>query len=246
MRSTKLLGRKNYGSIPHLPGSRPNSPSDKTVGSGGLRILTQKSRPGDEIFVQEKLDGSNVGVYKKDGVLYPVTRSGHHARTSTYSQHIIFADWLEDAEIWDRFDDILLEGERIVGEWLILAHGTKYDLPHEPFVAFDLMTPVDHFGNSSRMVYDEMENRLRGNFVLPNLIHRGGPYSIEEALTALQNGGGHGAIDPPEGAVWRCERGGKIEFLAKFVRDGKQDGCYLFENEVWNSWKGKPIRTYTK
>lgn len=238
--SRKLLNRKNYGSIPHLPGSRPNSPSDKTVGDGGLRILTQKSRPGDEIFVQEKLDGSNVGVYKKDGVLYPVTRSGHHARTSKYRQHIVFADWLDDTEIWDRFNTILKDGERIIGEWLVLAHGTKYNLPHEPFVAFDLMSPVDQFGNSSRMTYDEMIVRFEGEFVLPNLIHRGGPCTIGTALKALRNGGGHGAIDPPEGAVWRCERNGKIEFLAKFVRDGKEDGCYLFDGEIWNTWTGKP------
>jgi len=52
--------------------------------------------------------------------------------------------------------------------------------------------------------------------------------------------GHHGALDPVEGAVWRVERNGKVDFLAKYVRPNKQDGKY-FESvtggaTVWNTW----------
>lgn len=40
---------------------------------------------------------------------------------------------------------------------------------------------------------------------------------------------GHGALDPVEGAVWRVERRGGGDFLAKYVRPDKTDGCYLPE-----------------
>jgi hypothetical protein len=53
---------------------------------------------------------------------------------------------------------------------------------------------------------------------------------------------GHGAIDPVEGVVYRCERKGKVDFLGKYVRPEKTDGYYLpgiGENttEIWNQYE---------
>ncbi len=57
----------------------------------------------------------------------------------------------------------------------------------------------------------------------------------------LADGGFHGALDPVEGAVWRVERNALVnpgrsgercpvvDFLAKYVRPDKIDGCYLPE-----------------
>lgn len=72
----------------------------------------------------------------------------------------------------------------MVGEWLMLAHGTRYQLKHEPFVAFDLMARND------RARYDELTDRVRnGDFVVPTVIHRGEPLSIEAAMKALDTYG---------------------------------------------------------
>ena len=50
----------------------------------------------------------------------------------------------------------------------------------------------------------------------------------------------HGALDPIEGIVYRVERLGKVDFLAKWVRPDKADGCYLpsesGQSEIWN-WR---------
>ena len=35
------------------------------------------------------------------------------------------------------FDDLLKEGERVTGEWLLQAHGLIYDIKQEPIVFFD-------------------------------------------------------------------------------------------------------------
>lgn len=124
---------------------------------------------------------------------------------------------------------------------MVVAHGTIYDLPHEPFIAFDLMRMRDWTsGNDYRVLYDEFLEKVDGQFVTAAEIHRGSPISIDDVMGALGDHGFHNAIDPPEGAVWRVERDGKVEFLVKFVRDGKIDGCYLGEDVVWNNWKGKP------
>lgn len=66
---------------------------------------------------------------------------------------------------------------------------------------------------------------------------------------------GHGAMDPVEGAVWRVERNAQInrssservwmvDYLAKYVRPDKVDGCYLPEKNggtpIWNWYPVMP------
>src|SRR2546430_1897585 len=128
----KPLGMKNDGHIAHLPGSRMG-PGDHTCEAGQARIATLKARDRhDHIIVQEKLDGTNVGVARVDGVLYPLVRAGYVADTSPFEQHWRFAQWVYSNQ--DRFLAVLRDGERLVGEWLMQAHGTRYQLEHEPFV----------------------------------------------------------------------------------------------------------------
>ncbi|WP_437896065.1 hypothetical protein [Sorangium sp. So ce124] len=55
------LGRKAYFKIPHLPGSRTGS-SDRTAPRELAERCLVASRPGEEVLVQEKLDGSCVAV----------------------------------------------------------------------------------------------------------------------------------------------------------------------------------------
>jgi hypothetical protein len=163
-----------------------------------------------------------------DGKLYPLVRSGYVANSSPYEQHQYFYQWVWLHE--DRFRQVLKEGERLVGEWLLQAHGTRYQLTHEPFVAFDLIHA------NRRVSYAEFCDRVAPFFTIPHLIHQGAPFSIESAVSAIAQSG-HGAIDPVEGAIWRVERQGKVDFLVKFVHHHKQDGLYLPETYgqiVWN------------
>ena len=56
---------------------------------------------------------------------------------------------------------------------------------------------------------------------------------------------GHGAIDGVEGAVWRVERKGVVDFLGKYVRPDKVDGKYLEsvtgQGPVFNWQPSSPI-----
>jgi hypothetical protein len=242
-RPSKPLGHKSYGSIGHLPGSRMDVnhtkyATGKVVGkdfgvhAGQAAICTTKVRDQkDRVYVQEKLDGSNVAVANIDGVLVALSRSGYEARTSPYVQHHIFADWV--AANLTMFD-FLKPGERVAGEWLAQAHGTRYALTHEPFVAFDIMR-----NGHERATYDEVLDRTRCRLVMPQLIAEN-PITVEGAMFHLGRRGWHGALDPAEGCVWRVERDGKVDFLAKYVRPDKVDGCYLPEvsgkEAIWN-WK---------
>ncbi len=229
----KPFGIKSYGSIAHLPGSRIGV-GDHKCHDGQKRIATEKTRDRhDQIIVQEKLDGSNVGAACLNGEIYALTRAGYLASTSPWEQHHHFDKWVEQNK--SRFLAVLRDGERLCGEWLMQAHGTRYALKHEPFVAFDLMTGI------TRLVFDEFLERIQpGEFTTPHLLHRGPPLTIDAALTLLDTYGFHGALDPVEGAVWRVERnelirpGGQerrwqVDFLVKYVRPDKVDGSYLPE-----------------
>ena len=243
---TKPLGRKSYGSIGHLPGSRmevnhQKYGTGKTVGKdfgihpGMAKIATEKTRDKhDRIIVQEKLDGSNVSIARVGGQIIPLSRSGYPASSSQYEQHRLFWRWvMQDVTRWDWIPD----NHRVCGEWLALAHGTIYKLPHEPFVAFDVMT------EDRRLLIDDAMELCRDRVVWAHTISDGPPMSVASALSALGEFGFHGAQEPVEGAVWRCERQGKVDFLCKYVRPDKKDGKYLHEMEdsivtepVWN-WK---------
>lgn len=243
--SKKPLGIKNYGSIPHLPNSRLG-PGDHSCHEGQARIATEQMRDRhDKVIVQEKLDGSNVGVAKINGQIVPLTRAGYRAETSPYKQHHLFADWVMHPNQHRRFREMLFDGERVVGEWLAQAHGTRYELNHhhdyarrgldlktEPFVAFDL------FRGNERVTHDEFINCVCGWFVPAYTLPYERPLSIDEVMKELGTYGKHGAVDPIEGAVWRVERMGKVDFLVKWVRPDKVDGRYLEAitggQPVWN------------
>jgi len=239
----KPLGHKNYGSIPHLPGSRLGS-GDHKCDEGQRRIACEKARnKHDRVIVQEKLDGSNVGIAIIDDQVIALTRSGYSAESSPFIMHHYFAAWVKKNQ--ERFKTVLEEGERLCGEWLLVAHGTKYDLPHEPFVAFDIMKK-----KHERTPFDIFRKKIAaGDFVHPKVISDGQPVSVDKAMSLIDKYGFHGATEPVEGAVWRIESnilndetrgnaGGRhhiVNFLVKYVRSDKTDGKYLNGKIIYNN-----------
>lgn len=218
----KPLGYKSYGSIPHLIGSRMG-PGDHHAESGQCRIATEKTRDKhDFVYTQEKLDGGNVGIAKHRGKIIALSRAGYYAESSPYKTHHAFAEFVRRNE--NRFDKVLNEGERICGEWLLTAVGTLYDLPHEPFVAFDL------FNGKTRYNLKTFYERLKpAGIIFPRILSTGQSFDIESTLECIKVSG-HGATEPVEGAVWKVERRGEFDFAVKFVKPEKVDGKYLQEN----------------
>lgn len=215
----KPLGIKSYGSIPHLIGSRLGE-GDHHAHEGQVRICTEKPRDKhDLIIVQEKLDGGNVGVCKVNGEILAITRAGYLAETSPYKTHHAFKEWVNRNK--GRFNCLLHENERVCGEWLLTSVGTRYKLQHEPFVPFDLIM------GKERSSFNEFTDRINAfDFTPPKLLSIGKPVSISLALDLIEVSG-HGATEPTEGAIWRVERKGKVDFLCKYVRPDKVDGKYL-------------------
>ena len=225
----KPLGIKNYGSIPHLSCSKLGE-HDKYITEGQEAILTIKKRDKhDKILVFEKYDGSNVGVAKIEGAIHPLTRSGYEAHTSPYKQHKLFAEWVYERE--DYFHSILNEGERIAGEWLLQAHGIIYQLQGDPIVFFDYFD-----ADNNRCSFDRLKDL---GVATPRLLHEGDPVTVDELKPILNlKTDSIWSKDDPEGMVYRVERKGGVDFLAKWVRDDHIPGAYCIGVEekdlIWN------------
>ncbi len=233
----KPLNHKCYGSIAHLPGSRVGQ-TDHYVTEGQARIATVKTRDShDVVIIQEKLDGSCVGVAKINGELVALTRSGNLCVRSQFIHHHTFVGWMY--RHYNRFNALLDEGERVVGEWLALAHGTLYNQQQrgwEPFVAFDLMKGTE------RLPFHLFTKRVGKFFNTPPVISQGAPNTVEWVLEACPTSR-YGGEDV-EGFIWRVERneyaknGPRVDFLCKWVKPTYVPGKYLpeFSNAqpVWN------------
>jgi len=230
-----------YSSIPHLPGSRLGK-TDKYITEGQAKIATIKARPHDIVVVTEKLDGACVGCTKIDGTLVPLTRSGRRCTESTMVHHLLFADWVYQHQ--NRFNRLLQEGERVVGEWLALAHGMRYFpervLGWEPFVALDIFTP-----DNQPLVYSKFLDRVKTVFHTPPLVSNRYPCSIEQAQTLHPDSGYGGEF--VEGYVWRVERnnyyykGEGLDYRCKWVNSDFQPGCLLLNQKA--TWNWKPLIT---
>lgn len=219
----KPLKGKAYGSIGHLPNSRIG-PADHHIHPGQAVICCEKPRKGDRVIVTEKLDGACMAVANIDNDLVALSRAGYRATDALYPHLKMFADYVELRRF--TFLSLLEPGERVVGEWLAMAHGTLYDRDHPgfaPFIAFDI------FRDGKRVLFEEFCHRVdAARLARVKAIHNfASAMCVAGALTALGERGFYGATDQVEGAVWRIEREGRVDFLAKYVRPEKVDGKYL-------------------
>ena len=229
----KPSGKKNYGSIPHISISKLGE-GDHYITKGEERILTEKKRDKhDIIFSYEKYDGSNVGIAKINDKIFAITRSGYEAKTSPYKQHHIFSDWVYSNVVL--FYDMLKEGERITGEWLLQAHGLKYKIESEPVLFFDYFTP-----KNERILQTDLR-QITGKYglTMPRLLSEGEPKSVNELLPILNlKTKEFESEENPEGIVFRVERKGKVNFLAKWIRSDFPTGIYCIgvedHNLTWN------------
>jgi hypothetical protein len=238
-----------YGSIPHLPGSKLGL-RDRLTEKNISQLIEKGASDNRQIriFAEEKVDGSCVTVTRKGNELFCGTRDGYNAATSIYSQHRLFAFWVDLHK--ETFLNLLTDQETLAGEWLALAHGILYQA-NAPFIGFDFLEQKTQRNTT------ELRNLRLRNAGLPHpyLLYSGPPTSIEP-WKHLQTSH-HGALEAPEGFVVRVEQavqlrdhlgnklpkkaGLKWEILAlsKWVRPNMPCGQYLSgitaKPPVWNT-----------
>lgn len=133
----------DYPRIPHLAKSISNMTHDDiTINHDIIFPL--------ECWVQEKIDGANMGISWTDG---PVLRNRNHILKKGYIDKDTPAklqfrpawNWLhkhEDEIKW--ISEACYSPITIYGEWLYAKHSLEYDLLPDLFIAYDIYSVEDH------------------------------------------------------------------------------------------------------
>jgi atypical dual specificity phosphatase len=108
-----------------------------------------------EIYVEEKIDGANLGIsINKDGKILVQNRS-HYVTSGDQPQFKLLDKWIQEHsnDLWS-----ILEPDRniLYGEWLYMKHSIKYNNLPDYFIAFDL--------------YDKIEKKFYSRKKLENIL----------------------------------------------------------------------------
>lgn len=205
-----------YPRTPHLFGAKGTA-DDKRLGEReSLAFITD-----DSLIVEEKLDGTNVGIhFESDGSLVLQCR-GHLITEGMHPQYDLFKQWTASKRhvLEARLEDRCL----MFGEWLYARHTVAYrTLPHY-FFEFDIYDKVDR-------VFLDLERRIAliddtGIETVP-VVHRGAiarkdlETLIGESVfdSVFEHPGSAQTDKRMEGVYLRTEADGVVTGRAKCVR----------------------------
>jgi hypothetical protein len=158
-----------YPRTPHLFGSR-GTDDDKHLGQQeSLDFIADAS-----LIVEEKLDGTNVGIHFTPAGRMVLQCRGHEITAGMHPQYDLFKQWTMGKRpvLETMLEDQLL----LFGEWLYARHSVHYQrLPHY-FFEFDIY-------DKQRRVFLDLASRLEkldgtGIVTVP-VVHRG-PVTVDQ------------------------------------------------------------------
>lgn len=226
-----------YPRTPHLFGER-GTDDDKHLNEADSRALLAD----ESLIVEEKLDGTNVGIHFDERGELVLQCRGHLITEGMHPQYDLFKQWI--AVKRPVFEDVLLDRFILFGEWVYARHSVHYlKLPHY-FFEFDIF-------DKETETFLDLERRLEmladtGIETVP-VVHRGGLKPKE--LDGLIGPSAFGSVfDNPvtgvpdnlmEGLYVRTEADGVVTARAKrvrpeFVEKIKQSGHWKHQVMVPN------------
>ncbi|RBP42397.1 RNA ligase [Roseimicrobium gellanilyticum] len=205
-----------YPRTPHLFGSK-GTDDDRHLGPRESAAFVKDA----SLIVEEKLDGTNVGIhFLSNGRLFLQCR-GHEITEGMHPQYDLFKQWTAVKQ--PVLEEMLRDRYILFGEWLYARHSVHYHaLPHY-FFEFDI---YDKEGE----VFLSLEQRLimlegTGIHTVP-VVHQGP--ATEKQLQALTgpsaydaefvHPGDDGTDNRMEGLYLRTESDGAVTGRAKVVR----------------------------
>jgi hypothetical protein len=205
-----------YPRTPHLFGSR-GTDDDKHLGQQeSLDFITDAS-----LIVEEKLDGTNVGIHFNSAGRMVLQCRGHEITTGMHAQYDLFKQWTMGKRpvLEAMLEDRLL----LFGEWLYARHSLHYRrLPHY-FFEFDIY-------DKQRQIFLDLASRLEllegtGILTVP-VVHRG-PATTDKLYRLIGLSRFDSRFENPatgrvdhlmEGLYLRTEAEGCVTRRAKLVR----------------------------
>jgi hypothetical protein len=205
-----------YPRTPHLFGSK-GTDDDKHMG----RRESQAFVADPSLVVEEKIDGTNVGIHFTSAGRMVLQCRGHEITEGMHPQYDLFKQWVSVKR--SLFESMLEDRRILYGEWMYARHSVHYRaLPHY-FFEFDVF-------DKDRGYFLDLKARLQildgtGLQTVP-VIHRG--VAGEDDLQGLIGPSAFAAMfDNPmtgqpdnrmEGLYLRTEANGAVTGRAKIVR----------------------------
>lgn len=215
----KPFAKQIYGSIPYIPSS-PTINSRKVIPLGQEYILTNKTQKYN-VYMQEKMDGSCVGVTKLNGEILALTRNGYLAKNSIYKQHNAFDLYVQNN--MNTFKDLVNEGDFAIFEYIGVNHGTLYKYMKDPLYL------IDYFIDKKRQsVLVTSKIARKYGFNTPITWYMAESIKAKEVYNALREELESKGLDYlPEGLIYRCEKEESFSFIAKWVRPNYEPLKYI-------------------
>lgn len=205
-----------YPRTPHLFGSRGTA-DDRHWG----RRESEAFIRNPSLIIEEKLDGTNVGIHFTTAGRMVLQCRGHEITEGMHPQYDLFKQWASVKR--PTFEEMLESRYILYGEWLYAKHSIHYrSLPHY-FFEFDIW-------DKDRACFLTLEARLellsgRGLQTVP-VLHRG-PVTPEEMTALIGPSHFNSHFDNPstgrpdnlmEGLYLRTESADQVTGRAKIVR----------------------------
>jgi len=205
-----------YPRTPHLFGAR-GTDDDKRMGpEDSARFVGDPT-----LIVEEKLDGTNVGIHFTTGGRMVLQCRGHEITEGMHPQYDLFKQWT--AVKRSVLENMLGDGFILYGEWLYAKHTVFYrGLPHY-FFEFDIYDKdAERFHSLDR----RLEMLAGTGLQTVPVVHRGAA-TEEELLASIGESEFETEFENPdsgvvdhrmEGLYLRTEADGLVSGRAKMVR----------------------------
>lgn len=207
---------QKYPRTPHLIGSR-GTDDDKRLGvRESLDFLADPS-----LIVEEKLDGTNVGVHFNSAGRMVLQCRGHEITSGMHAQYDLFKQWTMGKRA--ALEALLADRLLLFGEWLYARHSVHYRrLPHY-FFEFDIY-------DKERRMFLDLAARielLEGTGIITVPVVHQGPATVERLHELVGPSRFDSEFEDPisgrtdnrmEGLYLRTEAKGQVTGRAKFVR----------------------------
>jgi atypical dual specificity phosphatase len=176
-----------------------------------------------EIWLEEKIDGANMGISIKDYKLVVQNRS-HYVDSSYHSQFKLLDNWINDhsEDLWVILED---ESKILYGEWVYALHSIHYKSLPDYFIAFDIYDINERRFYSRERLEKVLENTSIN--IIP-IVKKSVFKSISE-IGDLVNSKSQFYDGPIEGLYIRKCNNKWLEHRAKIVRSN-----FLSGNQHWS------------
>ena len=193
---------------------------DLMVGSNELDNFLNQT-----LYLEEKIDGANLGISIKDYKLVAQNRS-HYVNSSYHSQFKCLDKWLIDhsQDLWEILQD---ENKILYGEWVYAKHSINYTELPDYFIAFDLWDKIEQrFYSRPRLESLLSKTSIK---IIP-LIHTGSFESINDLIKYVKTKSAF-CSGQVEGVYIRCcdTNNMWLKYRAKIVRSD-----FLCGNDHWS------------